>query len=474
MEHTPAFIGGDAVSTADTYDNIDPSTGQVLSTVSRCGAAEVERAVSAAEAARPAWERRPAVERGRVLTRLAELILEHTDTLAMIESEDTGKPLSQATNDVTVCARYFEFYGHAIDTYYGDQIPLNNESLVYTKRVPFGVAGHIFAWNYPLQIMARAVAPALATGNASVAKPADETPRSAVYVARLAIEAGLPAGLFNVITGLGVEAGSAITAHPRIAHLSFVGSTDVGKQIAHAAAERVAPTILELGGKSAQIVFSDADVDKASQAVARAILQNAGQTCSAGSRLLVERSIQDEVVNRVLERFRETTVGPGVLDCDLGPLVSQKQLERVRAFLGELPEDDVIVSGRLADSAGSGGAFQPPVLVNNVDPASRIAREEVFGPVLAVIPFDSEEEAVQIANSTDYALLGSVWTGDFARAQRVVNDVQAGQVYVNTYGAGGGVELPFGGFKLSGYGREKGYEALDSFTATKTVVVSLA
>lgn len=471
---TPAFISGRETTTSLGYDNIDPATGESLGTVARCGREEVDAAVHAAVEPQAEWARRMPADRARVLVELAAAIRADGDTLARMESEDTGKPISQARTDVNLCARYFEFYAHGIDSYYGVQIPLDDNTLVYTTREPYGVVGHVLAWNYPLQIMARAVAPALATGNASIAKPADETPRSAVRVAQLAIKAGLPAGLYNVVTGLGDEAGAAVAEHPGINHISFVGSTEVGRSIAHAAADHIAPTNLELGGKSAQIVFPDADLDKTAATAAKAILQNAGQTCSAGSRLLVHHDVHTELIERVAAIFTDTTIGPGHTDPDLGPLVSRKQLSRVQAFLDEVDNAQVITGGHAVDGLADGGAFFAPTLVDNVDPTSRIAREEVFGPVLAATPFTTEEEAVTLANGTDYALLGAVWTRDIGRGHRVAKLIRAGQVYVNTYGAGGGVELPFGGFGNSGYGREKGYEALDSFTETKTTVVSLA
>jgi aldehyde dehydrogenase (NAD+)/betaine-aldehyde dehydrogenase len=324
-----------------------------------------------------------------------------------------------------------------------------------------------------MQLLARAVAAAIATGNATIIKPADETPRTAVMVARLAIEAGVPAGVFNVVTGIGAEAGAALTAHPGVAHLGFVGSTQVGSAIAHAAADRVVPTVLELGGKSAQIVFADADLEVAAAFATKAILQNAGQTCSAGSRLLVHHSVHSELVALVADAFGKVSIGPGRDDPDLGPLISTKQQDRVRAMVEAAHGEVVIGGGVPQEQSLAGGAYFSPTLIDGVDPASQIAQEEVFGPVLAAMTFDTEEEAVALANGTEYALIGAVWTRDISRAHRMAAAISAGQVYVNTYGAGGGVELPFGGFKKSGYGREKGIEALDAYTQTKTVIVKL-
>ncbi|MDQ3527871.1 MAG: aldehyde dehydrogenase family protein [Actinomycetota bacterium] len=473
VETTQSFIGGASVPSADAYDNIDPATGRSLGPVGRSGVEEVGRAVESAAAAQPAWHNTTPEERARILTRVADLIERDAAELARAESEDTGKPISQARTDATVCARYFRFYGHAIDSYYGQTIPLAPDQHVYTRKEPFGVVASIVAWNYPMQLLARAVAAAIATGNATIIKPADETPRTAVMVARLAIEAGVPAGVFNVVTGVGAEAGAALSAHPGIAHLGFVGSTQVGSTIAHAAADRVVPTVLELGGKSAQIVFADADLDVAATFATTAILQNAGQTCSAGSRLLMHHSVHSELISRVADRFGKVSIGPGTQDPDLGPLVSTKQQDRVRAMVGAAQGEVVIGGGVPQDESLAGGAYFSPTLIDGVDPASQIAQEEVFGPVLAAMTFDTEEEAIALANGTEYALLGAVWTRDISRAHRMAAAIQAGQVYVNTYGAGGGVELPFGGFKKSGYGREKGVEALDAYTQTKTVIVKL-
>lgn len=456
------------------YDNIDPATGRSLGPVARAGGDEVDRAVRAARAASKRWPETSPEARATLLTRIADAIDENRELLARMECEDTGKPLSQARADAAVAARYFRFYGHAIDSYYGQTIPLSTDLHVYTRREPFGVTGHIIAWNYPMQLLARAVAPAIAVGNCAVVKPADETPRTAVEFATLAVRAGLPLGVFNVVTGIGAEAGAALTAHPDVDHLGFVGSTQIGSIVAHAAADRVVPTTLELGGKSAQIVFPDADLARAAESITKAILQNAGQTCSAGSRLLVHDAIHDTVVDMVRQRLTSATIGPGIEDHDLGPLISRKQQRRVQDMLTDNVEGEILCGGcppndaRLAE-----GAYFAPTIIDGADPASPIAQEEIFGPVLTVNRFSTDDEAIELANGTQYGLLGAVWTSDLARAHRLAARIRAGQVYVNTYGAGGGVELPFGGFQKSGYGREKGYEALDTFSATKTVVVRL-
>lgn len=474
MEVTPGFIDGAMATTHRTYQNIDPSTSQVIGDVASFDADAVDSAVKAARREFPSWRRTTPEARATLMGAIADGIEAESEELARLESEDTGKPLSQARNDVRVSARYFRFYGHAIDSYYGVTIPLDTDYHAYTTREPHGVTGHIVAWNYPLQLLSRGVAPALATGNCVVAKPASETPRSAVALARIAAQAGLPAGVFSVVTGPGREVGTAIAEHPDIDHIAFVGSTDVGRIVGVAAANRVAPAVLELGGKSPHLVFPDADIESTSEVIARAILQNAGQTCSAGSRVLVHETVHDAVVDTVAEKFRGMRIGPGWKDLDLGPLISKKQQSRVSEYIDSIRSGEVVVGGVVPDDDDlSQGAYFTPTLVDGVDPSESIAQEEIFGPVLVVNTFSTEDEAIALANGTEYALLGAVWTRDISRAHRIASQVEAGQVYVNTYGAAGGVELPFGGLRKSGFGREKGREALDAYTATKTIVVRL-
>lgn len=475
-----SFIGGRHVPSLTTYDNIDPATNTSIGQVARGSSDEVDQAVTAAVKAQRSWRRTSPEERSRLLVATAALIRADRENLARLESQDTGKPLSQAFADVDVCARYFEFYGHTIESYYGQTIPLGEGMHVYTRREPYGVTGHIVAWNYPLQLVGRAAATSLATGNCAVAKPADETPRSTLRLAELIDQAGFPTGAFNVVTGLGSEAGAALAQHPGIAHLGFVGSTGTGSIIAHAAADRVIPTVLELGGKSANIVFADADIDAAVPSLVRSIIQNAGQTCSAGSRLLVHTGVRDEVLEKMSAAMREVTIGPGLKDPMLGPLVSQKQFERVSGFLDRLDSGEIITGGAAPEAIGTSGteggatgAFFSPTIVADVAADSEIWQEEVFGPVVVSRTFETDEEAIADANGTDYGLVSAVWTQNLSRAHRMAAEIEAGQVFVNTYGAGGGVELPFGGFKKSGYGREKSIEAFDEYTQTKTVVVKL-
>jgi aldehyde dehydrogenase (NAD+) len=474
MDRYASVIGGRDVDTEQVIDVLDPATGKTFAEVAAGGSADVDAAVAAAQAAFPGWSRTTPAVRGRLLRNLAGLISTRREELAALESRDTGKPMRQAYADVDVAARYFEFYAGAAEALYGDTMTTSPDHFSYTLRQPFGVTGHIVPWNYPLQIGARTVAPALAAGNCSVLKPAEEAPLGPVMLGRLAREAGFPDGVLNVVPGYGTEAGAALAAHRGIAHLSFTGSNEVGELVTVAAAANHVPVVLELGGKSPNVVFEDADLDAAVPVITTAILQNAGQTCSAGSRLLVHRAIHAELVDRLAEAFAAVRVGPGAEDPDLGPLISGGQRERVAALVGAAVEGG---NGRLRHGGGvpaglpDGGFFFEPTLIDGVDPASAIAQQEVFGPVLVVTPFDSEEEALRLANGTEYGLIAALWTRDVGRAHRMARDIHAGQVYVNTYGAGGGVELPFGGVKKSGHGREKGFEGLLGYTQVKSVVV---
>ena len=470
------FIANRFVPASDgrTLPMIDPSDGAPFAAIARGNAADVDVAVKAARQARgDAWDRLAPAERGRRLAALSRAIGDHADALALIEARDCGKPLAQARADVTACARYFEFYAGAPDKLHGTTIPYAEGYAVLTWREAHGVTGHVIPWNYPLQIFGRSVGAALAAGNACVVKPAEDACLSLLRVAELAAASGLPEGALNVVTGLGAEAGVALVAHPAIAHVSFTGSPATGAEVAAAAARRHCPVTLELGGKSPQIVFADADLDAAVPAIVNAIVQNAGQTCSAGSRLLVERAIYEPLLERLADRFHGLVAAPALADRDCGPLIRASQLARVRGFLDDAKRSGlaIVASGRIADDAPANGYYVAPTLLRDVPREHRLACDEVFGPVLAAMAFDDEAHAVALANATDYGLVAGVWTRDGGRQLRMARAVQTGQVFVNNYGAGGGVELPFGGVKHSGHGREKGFEALYAFTTVKTVVL---
>ncbi len=475
---TPAehFIGNrwHAPASHTELPMVDPSDGAPFAAIARGNAADIDAAVLAAEAARRGeWGKLAPAEKGRLLAAWSRAILEHAEEIALIESRDCGKPIKQARADVAACARYFEFYGGASDKLQGATLPYPEGFTVLTWREPHGVTGHIIPWNYPLQIFGRSAGGALAAGNACVIKPAEDACLSLLRVAQLASDVGLPAGALNIVTGLGSEAGAALAEHPGIAHLSFTGSPATGAWVAAAAAKRHCPVTLELGGKSPQIVFADADLDAALPALVNAIVQNAGQTCSAGSRLLVERSRYEEVLARLGERFAALQAGPALADLDCGPLIRGSQLQRVRGFLADAARDGIpiVAQGRIVADAPSGGFYVAPTLLRDVPADHRLACDEVFGPVLSALPFADEADAVRLANATDFGLVAGVWTQDGARQLRMARAVRSGQVFVNNYGAGGGVELPFGGVKHSGHGREKGFEALYGFTTLKTVVL---
>jgi aldehyde dehydrogenase (NAD+) len=476
MTAYPVLIGGEEVRGLPTFADLDPSNGRELAQVARGGAAEIDAAVAAArDAFERTWRGTKPADRARILRRIAELIMRDREQLADLESRDTGKPLKQARSDADVAARYFEFYGSAIETLYGDTIPIGSDLFVYTLREPYGVTAHIIPWNYPMQIGARTVAPALAAGNCCVLKPAEEAPLTAVQLGRIALEAGLPPGALNVVPGFGEEAGAALAAHPGIDHLSFTGSVEVGKLVSKAAAEHVVPVTLELGGKSPNVVFADADLDAAMPVIVNSIIQNAGQTCSAGSRLLVEAGAHDRIVSELVERFQKIILGPGPADPDMGPLISSTQLQRVTDYveLGKT-EARAVTGGSRADGDGlKDGYFFLPTVFDDVPPTAVIAQEEIFGPVVAVSSFADLNQARELANSTDYGLVAAVWTRDISTAHFMARELRAGQVFVNTFGASGGPEMPFGGVKRSGHGREKGLEGLLEFTQIKTVALKL-
>ncbi len=466
------FIGGKWQSAAATLPVEDPSPGDTIGTLGAGQAGDIDAAVKAAQAALAGpWGKATAAERGRLLAKISKAVEAQADMLAALEARDVGKPLKQARSDVTALARYLEFYAGAADKLHGQTIPFLADYTVYTLREPHGVTGHIIPWNYPMQIMGRSVSAALACGNAAVVKPAEEASLTALAFARIASEAGLPAGALNVVTGLGESAGAALAGHPGVHHVSFTGSPEVGALVQAAAGKNAVPVTLELGGKSPQLVFADANLERALPFLVNAGIQNAGQTCSAGSRLLVQRKVYDNVLEKLSARYRALKVGAARDDLDVGPLISAGQKARVEKLIARGRSDglNVAAEGSIMGNAPKGGHYVAPLLFAGVKPDHLLAQDEIFGPVQVVIPFEDEEEAVAIANGTPYGLVAGVWTGDGSRAMRLAQQIRAGQVFINNYGAAGGVELPFGGTGRSGHGREKGFEALFAFSRLKTV-----
>jgi len=453
---------------------IDPATREPFTEVAAATPADVDDAVTRARASRArARDWRTPTRRAAALTALARLIEANAAELAELECRDTGKPLAQARSDIAVGARYFDFYAGAADKLDGRSIPLGPDHVDYTIREPWGVCGQIIPWNYPLQVTARCAAPALAAGNAVVLKPSELAFVTPVRLAMLAAEAGVPDGMLEVLCGAG-DVGGALVAHPGVDHVTFVGSPRTGSIVAHACAERLAPLELELGGKSPNVVFADADLERVVPAVVRALVQNAGQSCSAGTRLLVERSCYDEVLEAIAAALSALTIGPGLEDPDLGPLITGGQQRHALGMLERARGDgaELRVGGGVPQ-AFADGWYVEPTLVADVPVASELFNEEVFGPVLAAAAFDDEEEAVALANGTPYGLVAGVWTNNLSRAHRVAGEIAAGQVFVNSYGVAGGVELPFGGVKRSGYGRAKGIDALLGYTQVKNVCIAL-
>jgi aldehyde dehydrogenase (NAD+) len=462
-------------STGRTVPVQAPAEGVVFAELTAGSAVDIDRAVAAARKAVEggAWSRMTATERGRILLRIADRVAANADELTLLEARDTGKPMKQAKADIVALQRYFEYYGGAADKVHGETVPFLDGYLVATVYEPHGVTAHIIPWNYPAQIFGRSVAASLAMGNACVVKPGEEACLSTLRMADICAEAGLPEGALNVVPGLGEEAGAALASHRDIDFISFTGSPEVGTLIQTAAAKNHIGCTLELGGKSAQVVFADADLDAVLPVLVNGIIQNAGQTCSAGARALVQRPIYDRVATLLGERFARLQAGTPEMDLDLGPVISATQKQRVEAFIARSTRDKIAIvgQGKVAKGAPAGGFFVPPVVYGAVPRDHTLACDEVFGPVLALMPFDDEADAIRLANATQYGLVGGVWSHDGSRAMRVARKIRAGQVFVNGYGAGGGIELPFGGMKKSGHGREKGFEALYEFGALKTIVM---
>ena len=462
--------GGSVVPASNEYRaGTDPATGGDGAEVALGNIDDVKAAVASAENAVRAWRRFPSAKRGRLLGDLARLMREKNRELAEMEIEDTGKPLAVALSEVENSAAYFEFYAGLVNLPVGDVLDVDPDQHIYTRREPFGVIGIITPWNVPLNQAARACAPALAAGNVVVVKPAEASSQTTVALAQLASQVGFPDGTFNVVLGKGSEVGTELVRHPSVRKVAFTGSVAVGQIIGRIAADRVIPLTLELGGKSANIVFEDADLQFAATEAVRAFTTNAGQICSAGTRLLVQRSIHDEFVKTVADMVRELRPGK-----EVGPMITRDQYQQVQKYFeiadGEGMQAEV-GGGLPEDEALRGGFYVNPTVYSNVDNSATLAQEEIFGPVLVAIPFDTEEDAIRIANNSDFGLISAVWTKDISRAFRVSEEIEAGQVFINTWSTGA-VQTPFGGHKYSGYGREKGIEALNHYSHLKCVVVA--
>lgn len=477
---TRLFINGEQLEASDggTHDVINPATEETIASVASASVDDVDRAVRGARELFESdkWRAMSARQRGEALWRLGDLLLKHTDELARLETLNNGKPLFESGIDIRLAAATYKYYGGWADKIHGETIPVDGPFLNYTLREPLGVVGAIVPWNFPISLAAWKVGPALACGNTVVLKPAELTPFTAIRMAELAIEAGFPPGAFNCVPGAGSVAGSALVRHPGVDKIAFTGSTEVGKQIMREAAGTVKKVSLELGGKSPNIVYADADLDAAARGALTGIFYGKGEVCAAGSRLLVEQSAADELRSRVLERAKKMVAGdPLDPKTRLGALVSKQQMERVLKYIESgKKEGATLLTGGARTPVNGRGFFVQPTVFDQVDREMTIAREEIFGPVLAMMTFDGGVKgAADLANATIYGLAAGIWTRDIKKALRTAREIRAGTVWVNTYNMYDAAS-PFGGFKQSGFGRDLGMHALEGYTQVKSVWVDLS
>ncbi|MCH9030704.1 MAG: aldehyde dehydrogenase family protein [candidate division Zixibacteria bacterium] len=473
------FIGGKWQNGADTLETINPATGEVITTFAEAGSREVDSAVKAAREAFPAWRDTPPAKRGKLLWKLADLIGRDRERLATLETIDNGKPYFESGKiDIPFTAEIFRYFAGWATKIHGSTLPARGATFAYTRREPLGVVGLIIPWNLPLVMCSWKLGPALATGNTCVLKPAEQTPLTALALADLIKEAGFPDGVVNIITGRGTVTGAELVKHPDVNKISFTGSVPVGREIMKSAAETLKKVTLELGGKSPNIIFADANIDSAIKGAVNGIFYGKGELCCAGSRLLVDKSIHTQVVDGIKALVAKMQVGdPFDKKTRIGALVSKEQMKKVLGYINIGKEDgaSVVAGGARAEMSGefANGCFVQPTVFDNVNENMRIAREEIFGPVLAVIPFENEDEALAIANNVDFGLAAAVWTSDISRAHRFADKLEAGTVWINTINMFDPA-LPFGGFKQSGFGRDLGEDALDGYLQTKSIWVNLS